>query len=505
MAFYEREFLAYNGTTLVKTNDSTTTITSLEVQIAKLVMPNNSKLMWYDSANARKSMLTLDGYNNLVLGEEQTSSGRNTYVRGYTLHLQSGNTYQNALSIAATGLVEIVKNTVGLKIGDGYLVWDSANNALKLTGANGAAVNFYATGGVSALGMSQSGQTAVAALTDLVDVNPNMSPNNGDALVYSSSLGKWTNGAATSGTVTSVGLTMPTGFSVGGSPITSSGTLAVSFASGYSLPTTQSQTAWTQAYNNMHTHSNKSVLDGITSAKVTNWDSAYTYITGLNVSCTAWGQTYWDNGPATISGALTSVTNITMNGVVYNRRTTGRAFSLGTADQFYLGQDNGENFYLWGETAKPFRIGTNNTERMRILSDGKVGINTTSPTFKLEVTGDIYTTVGLLSGGYVTALSDRRKKDIVDTVESLSLELLAGAPIIRYRWNDRDDKTVQMGSIAQYWQKIVPELTPATKDGYLSMDYGRIALVSVVSVARRILDHEERISRLESITKQQPQ
>ena len=47
-----------------------------------------------------------------------------------------------------------------------------------------------------------------------------------------------------SGTVTSVGLTMPTGFSVSSSPVTSSGTLAVSFASGYSLPTTAKQTAW---------------------------------------------------------------------------------------------------------------------------------------------------------------------------------------------------------------------------------------------------------------------
>lgn len=47
-----------------------------------------------------------------------------------------------------------------------------------------------------------------------------------------------------SGTVTSVGMTVPTGLSVSGSPITSSGTLAVTFASGYSIPTTAKQTAW---------------------------------------------------------------------------------------------------------------------------------------------------------------------------------------------------------------------------------------------------------------------
>jgi hypothetical protein len=52
-----------------------------------------------------------------------------------------------------------------------------------------------------------------------------------------------------SGTVTSVALSAPTGFVVTGSPITSSGTLAITFASGYSLPTTTKQGQWDTAYN----------------------------------------------------------------------------------------------------------------------------------------------------------------------------------------------------------------------------------------------------------------
>jgi hypothetical protein len=54
----------------------------------------------------------------------------------------------------------------------------------------------------------------------------------------------------TGGTVTSVGMTMPLGLSVTGSPITTSGTLALSFTSGYSIPTTASQTTWDTAYTN---------------------------------------------------------------------------------------------------------------------------------------------------------------------------------------------------------------------------------------------------------------
>lgn len=77
------------------------------------------------------------------------------------------------------------------------------------------------------------------------------------------------------GTVTSVALTLPTGLACATKTITTSGTFAVTFASGYSIPTTTKQTAWDGAVSAKHTHSNKSVLDGISSAKVSHWNSAY--------------------------------------------------------------------------------------------------------------------------------------------------------------------------------------------------------------------------------------
>ena len=54
-------------------------------------------------------------------------------------------------------------------------------------------------------------------------------------------------GAATN--LTSVGLSMPTGFSVANSPLTQSGTLAVTYSSGYSLPTDAEQAEWDTAYD----------------------------------------------------------------------------------------------------------------------------------------------------------------------------------------------------------------------------------------------------------------
>lgn len=59
--------------------------------------------------------------------------------------------------------------------------------------------------------------------------------------------GTWTTPSG-GGSVTSVGLSAPTGFTVTNSPVTTSGTLTLSFSAGYALPTTSSQTNWDTAY-----------------------------------------------------------------------------------------------------------------------------------------------------------------------------------------------------------------------------------------------------------------
>jgi hypothetical protein len=63
-----------------------------------------------------------------------------------------------------TGLVVGDADNDYIQIGDARLVWDSANNALKAIKADGTALNFYATGGVSALGMS-AGTSQLDAMT----------------------------------------------------------------------------------------------------------------------------------------------------------------------------------------------------------------------------------------------------------------------------------------------------------------------------------------------------
>jgi len=120
-------------------------------------------------------------------------------------------------------------------------------------------------------------------------------------------------GAATN--LTSVGLTMPTGFSVANSPLTSSGTLAVTYGAGYSLPTDAEQATWDQAYNDKI---NSASVTGTTTKTLTltqqdggtittSWSD---YDTGLtSVGLTMPAAFTVSNSPLTSNGTIGVVAN----------------------------------------------------------------------------------------------------------------------------------------------------------------------------------------------------
>lgn len=152
-----------------------------------------------------------------------------------------------------------------------------------------------------------------------------------------------------SGTVTSVAMSVPTGLTVSGSPITGSGTLAVTLTNGYSIPTTNKQSQWDTAYTNNHTHSNKTVLDGISSTDITNWNNKLDSYTETDPTVPSWAKastkpTYTASevgalpdttsipNESTVSGwgftkNAGTITGITMNG---SSKGTSGVVNLGT-------------------------------------------------------------------------------------------------------------------------------------------------------------------------------
>ena len=70
---------------------------------------------------------------------------------------------------------------------------------------------------------------------------------------------------------------------------------------------------------------------------------------------------------------------------------SGIEFSMGSSLNYIQSYDrNASDYIALKLDGEDIRFGTNDgSERMRILSDGKVGINTSSPTYELDVAGDI--------------------------------------------------------------------------------------------------------------------
>jgi hypothetical protein len=54
------------------------------------------------------------------------------------------------------------------------------------------------------------------------------------------------------------------------------------------------------------------------------------------------------------------------------------------------------------------------------------------------------------------------------------------------------------GSLAQYWQKTLPEVVQ-DHDGTLTLDYQVTALMAAIVTARKVEDHESRLRRLEKM------
>ena len=188
----------------------------------------------------------------------------------------------------------------------------------------------------------------------------------------------------------------------------------------------------------------------------------------LATARTLWGQSF--DGTGNVSGDMSSVGDIALgNGKrIYNA-------AQGAGGTLYIGRaDDGGWVYMSDMCSR----------------QGNTYWNVTSA-------GNA-TFANVLSNGYVTALSDIRKKNVIEDIE-LDVNAIALARLIRFTWKDRKfDKAEHVGGIAQEWQKILPEAVHEAADGTLSMDYGAIGLISAVTLARKVVEQERRLEQLEA-------
>ena len=132
-----------------------------------------------------------------------------------------------------------------------------------------------------------------------------------------------------------------------------------------------------------------------------------------------------------------------------------------------------------------------NGEKMRISTDGKVGIGRTAATYQLEVQGDMAATADVIA--YLG--SDRRLKDNIKPIEN-PIEKIKQIGGYTFDWNDNQStyEGNDVGVIAQEIEKVLPSLVNNRKDGYKGVKYDKI----VALLIEGIKDQQKQIDDLKA-------
>jgi hypothetical protein len=133
------------------------------------------------------------------------------------------------------------------------------------------------------------------------------------------------------------------------------------------------------------------------------------------------------------------------------------------------------------------RGATNSTTWTQVNGQWPVEIDLTNNNFR---SGGQITAVG-----NVVANSDERLKSNWCSLPDNFIYKLSKVKYGTYTRIDTNEK--QAGTSAQDWSKLLPEVVSSNEKGILSLAYGNAALVSVIKLAEKVIELEERIKVLE--------
>jgi hypothetical protein len=156
----------------------------------------------------------------------------------------------------------------------------------------------------------------------------------------------------------------------------------------------------------------------------------------------------------------------------------------------YLELNNGTYQGYCEITSDVFGLTYNSAVRLAILSNGNVGIGTTSPGYKLQVG-----TAGDGSQARANAwnlLSDiRLKTNFAKIIDPLGI--IASLKGFYFNWNLGTDKSRQLGLSAQDVVKVLPEIVSEGTDGYLSVEYSKLTpvLIEAVKEQQKIIEKQD--------------
>ena len=194
-------------------------------------------------------------------------------------------------------------------------------------------------------------------------------------------------------------------------------------------------------------------------------------------------------GPTNLSGSLSISGSINVNGNVTASNST---FDTVAATN----NGNGTNFKV-GDDAWIGDVNAANTIRVKGQQDATAGyITFGNQTAALGLTNSSTLTWGaaFTATGNVTAFSDARVKTNIKTIDNALSKVLALRGVT-YNRTDLEDKSEQIGVIAQEIKEILPQVVQEN-NGHYSVAYGNIVGVLIEAIKEQQSQIEELKSRL---------
>lgn len=203
-------------------------------------------------------------------------------------------------------------------------------------------------------------------------------------------------------------------------------------------------------------------------------------------------------------GTTSPSSKLHVNGEVTVDVTAGYelTFTGASAANIRHGSSN-QDIYLLAASGGDIRLGvgaTNNVvvvtagaaaNTLTIDSAGEVGIGDSTPSYELEVNGDV------AAAAYYYTSDVSLKKDIKPLTTTLDKVLqLQG---VTYYWKDPRDPSLQIGLIAQDVEKLFPELVSTSEDGTKYVDYARLTVPLIEAVKGQQKEIDELRAEIERL------